>query len=65
MTSEIEQYVGRIYTFDDGATLKIVQVKRRDDGFWVTYESKWPGSLEKRHSTTEIDFISQFAHLFV
>lgn len=65
LTSEVEQFVGRIYNFDDGASLKVVQVKRRDDGFWVTYETRWPGHLEKRHTTPEPEFISQFAHLFV
>ncbi len=65
MTSEVEQFIGRIYTFDDGASLKVIQVKRRDDGFWVTYETNCGGGLPKRHSTPEVDFISQFAHLFV
>ena len=65
MTSEFEQFVGREYIFDDGASIKIIQVKRRDDGFWVTYETAHGRGLPKRLVMSEAEFISTFAHLFV
>jgi hypothetical protein len=65
MTSEFEQFVGKEFVFDDGATIKIIQVKRRDDGFWVTYETTFIRSLPKRHIMPEAEFGATYAHLFV
>ena len=65
MISEVEQLVGKIYEFSDGASIHVFQVKRRDDGLWVTYEVIFPGCLAKRHIMAERDFIEKFSHLFV
>ena len=65
MISEVEQLVGKEYEFSDGARIKVFQVKRRDDGLWVTYEVIFPGCLAKRQVMSERDFIEKFSHLFV
>lgn len=65
MTSEFEQFVGKKFTFDDGATMTIIQVKRRDDGNWVTWEAQFPGHQPKRITQTEREFLENYSHLFV
>jgi len=65
MNSELHTYIGKDYTFDDGAIIRIFQLKRRDDGWWVTYEVIFPGCLAKRHVMTEQQFIETYSHLFV
>ena len=65
MTSDFEEFVGKSFEFEDGATITIVQIKRRDDGFWVTYETVFARGLPRRLVMTERDFINTFGHLFV
>jgi hypothetical protein len=65
MQSEFEQFVGRKFQFDDGAEITIIQIKRRDDGFWVTYETMFNRALPRRLQLPEREFIDQFGHLFV
>jgi hypothetical protein len=65
MTSEFEQFIGTTFRFDDGAEITIVQIKRRDDGFWVTYETVFPRCLPRRLVMPERDFIETYGHLFV
>jgi hypothetical protein len=65
MTSELQQFVGTEYQFSDGAILKIIQIKPRDTGFMITYETIYPDALPRRLVMMEADFISMFGHLFV
>lgn len=64
MTSDFEPFVGKSYQFDDGASIKIVQIKARDTGYMVTYETAYPFALPRRLVMTEAEFISTFGHLF-
>lgn len=64
MKSELEQFVGTTYTFDDAASIKIVQIKLRDDGYVVTYETCYPHALPRRLVMSEAEFITTFGHLF-
>ena len=63
--SELQQFIGTAYTFSDGAKLKIVQLKLRDEGFLVTYETIYPDALPRRLVMMEAEFIQMFGHLFV
>jgi hypothetical protein len=63
--SDLQQFVGTTYTFDDGATIKIVQIKGRDGGNMITYETIYPNALPRRLVMMEGEFISMFGHLFV
>ena len=65
MASELEQFVGTTYTFGDGVTIKIVQIKLRDTGYAVTYETCSPDALPRRLVMAESEFISMFGHLFI
>jgi hypothetical protein len=64
MNSELQQFVGNKYEFDDGASIKIVQVKLRDEGFLVTYETCYTNCLPRRSVMLESEFIPTFGHLF-
>jgi len=65
MISDLQQFVGTTYTFGDGVTIKIVQIKLRDTGYAVTYETCSPDALPRRLVMSEAEFISTFGHLFV
>ena len=56
--------IGKTYTFEDGATLTVIQVKRRDDGMWLTYETKRGPTFPQRLVMLENEFIKVFGHLF-
>jgi len=68
MDSEISNHIGRKFTFGDGRSLKIIQVKFRDLGHgaesWVTCEIDYNNSFPKRVVLSEGDFIGKFGHLF-
>jgi len=63
--SDFLQFVGKEYKFDDGASIKIVQIKPRDSGNLITYETCYPYALPRRLVMMEAEFISMFGHLFV
>jgi hypothetical protein len=65
MNSEFDQFIGAEYEFSDGAILKIVQIKPRDEGNMITYETIWPDALPRRLVMQEAEFIQMFGHLFV
>ena len=50
--------------FDDGATLRVLQIKRRDDGPWVTYETTRGPGIPMRLVMLESEFHKLFGHLF-
>lgn len=56
--------VGKNYVFPDGAELRVVQCKRRDDGFWITYETVYPHCIPKRNLLIIDEFIGKYGHLF-
>ena len=64
MESAVIGHVGRVYTFNDNAKIKIVYVKHRYSGWVVMYEITYPGSLPQRLIMPESEFISAFGHLF-
>lgn len=63
---ELDYYkmVGRIFHFDDGASLRIVQVKEREDGPWVTFEATFNNSVPRRQVMPAHQFIESYIHLF-
>ena len=52
------------YEFEDGMILKVVDVKQREDGMWVTYESGHPSAIPRRFSLQLGKFLETFGHLF-
>jgi hypothetical protein len=65
MTSKISSWVGKSYTFEDGAaTVTIIHVKLREAGYWVMYEINYNGGIPKRHVMNETEFIDRFGLYF-
>ncbi len=59
-----EKLLGKSYTFEDGDRIEIVQVKRRDQGPWITYHVyQGPGIPRKLLMTAE-EFDVTYGHLF-
>lgn len=64
-TEEYNQKLsGKSHIFEDGNILKVIQVKRRDDGLWVTFEITTPGALPRRFVDKLEEFSSKYEHLF-
>lgn len=61
----LSNLVGKIYTFEDGITLKILEYKHRDQGvFWVTYETNDGIHIPKKLMIPEQEFMNSYGHLF-
>lgn len=56
--------VGKSYIFEDGAVLKVIQEKRRDDGPWITYETSNGRSIPRKLVMPREEFIKSYGHLF-
>lgn len=54
------ELVGRTVTLEDGATLRVVQVKMREDGPWVTYTISYHAALPRKLVMPH----GQFAQIF-
>lgn len=56
--------VGKTHTFDDGDNIAVIQIKRRDDGEYVTYHvQKGPGIPQKLVLPLG-EFLNYYGHLF-
>ena len=64
MTSEYGYLRGKVYTFEDGAKLHVVDVKRRETEEWVTYETIYRHAIPKRFSIKAKEFVDKYGHLF-
>lgn len=64
MTSDTGIRIGARHHFPDGVVLHVVDIKQRDTGPWVTYETIYPNALPKRTSMKLGEFTSTYGHLF-
>lgn len=64
MISDFTWLEGREYDFPDGVKLRIIQIKNRDTGPWVTYEHVYAGSTPRRFTQKIGEFIDTHGHLF-
>jgi hypothetical protein len=56
--------VGRKHEFEDGDSITVIQIKRRDDGEYVTYHvQKGPG-IPQKLVLPMIEFMDYYGHLF-
>ena len=60
-----QELVGKIYTFEDGDSIEVIQIKRRDDGPWVTYHIIQSGGLPRKLLLPYNEFMEHYGHLFV
>jgi hypothetical protein len=56
--------VGQSFTFEDGNSIKITQIKRRDDGYWITYLVKIGPGIPRMHVMPVGEFMQNYSHLF-
>jgi hypothetical protein len=59
-----QDLIGKSFTFDDGDSIEVIQVKRRETGPWVTYHiQQGPGIPRKMIMSLE-EFMDTYGHLF-
>lgn len=66
-TPKVEDFihlVGKSFTFDDGDSIEIIQVKRRDDGPWITYHIQQGPGIPRKLLMSAPEFMDTFSHLF-
>jgi hypothetical protein len=56
--------VGNSYTFEDGHSIKIIQLNHRDSGLWITYEIQSGPGIPQKLMMIEGEFYNNFGHLF-
>jgi uncharacterized protein YxjI len=59
-----QNIVGTEYVFEDGNRIKVMQVKRRDTGPWVTYHIQTGPDLPQKLVMHVEEFRENFGHLF-
>jgi len=55
---------GKEHVFPDNIVLRIIQVKQRHDGQYVTYENDYGNSLPRRFLMRADLFVEEYGHLF-
>lgn len=56
--------VGKSFTFDDGDSIEVIQVKRRDTGPWVTYHIIQGSGIPRKMVMSLEEFMNNYGHLF-
>jgi hypothetical protein len=59
-----EKLLGKSYTFEDGDRIEIVQVKRRDNGPWITYHVYQGPGIPRKLLMMADEFDVTYGHLF-
>ena len=58
------QYVGKTVDFEDGKSIRIHQIKQREECPWVIFEINEGGNIPRRLITTLYEFQQKFGKLF-
>lgn len=61
---EVNRYLGKSHTFEDGDKIEVTQLKRRDSGWWVTYNIYQGPGIPRRLLMVYEEFVGTFGHLF-
>lgn len=57
--------VGRTYTFADGNTITIKEIKRGDENFyWITYITVRGNGIPQQYKMEFVEFNNTYGHLF-
>jgi hypothetical protein len=59
-----EKLLGKSYTFEDGDRIEVVQVKRRDNGPWITYHVHQGPGIPRKLLMMADEFDVTYGHLF-
>jgi hypothetical protein len=60
----LQQMVGKRYQFEDGDSIEIVQIKRRETGPWVTYHVHQGPGIPRKLLMMLDEFKVTYGHLF-
>ncbi len=62
---ERNKYIGKSFEFEDGNSITIIQIKRRDEEqYWVTYQVVTGPGVPARFVLEWNKFIDHYGHLF-
>jgi len=62
---ELQKYVGKSFTFEDGNSITVIQIKRRDEEqYWVTYQTVTGPGVPARFVLEWNQFKEHYGHLF-
>ena len=64
MINEYLNLAGEEHVFPDGVRLRVVQLKQREDTWWITYETDYGKSLPRRFTQRLGEFVNTYGHLF-
>lgn len=59
-----EKLLGKKHTFEDGDSIEVVQVKRRDTGPWITYHIQQGPGIPRKMVMEAREFNETYGHLF-
>lgn len=62
--NEYSNLVGKEYIFSDNDKIKIFQIKRRDDGDYVTYLVHQGPGIPRKLVMPLVQFLDNYGHLF-
>jgi len=60
----LQSMIGNKYTFSDGDSLEIIQVKRRDTGPWVIFYAQQGPGIPRKLMMQLDEFQEVYGHLF-
>lgn len=61
---DYKHLIGQDHVFPDGIILRVVQIKQRETGLWITYEHVFSGAMPRRFTETLEKFLGTYKHLF-
>ena len=64
LVEKMNDLLGKTFTFDDGSTIEVIQIKPREDGLWVHYITSINSSLPRKLLMRLEEFNNTFGHLF-
>lgn len=59
-----ERLLGKKHIFEDGDSIEVVQVKRRDTGPWITYHIQQGPGIPRKMVMMADEFNQTYGHLF-
>lgn len=60
----MSRLLGKIYTFEDGNQIEVIQVRQREEEEWVTYLVRQGPGIPRKLVMPISEFMSTYGHLF-
>lgn len=65
LPDNLQSLIGRTYTFGDGNTITIKEIKRGDENYhWVTYITVRGQGIPQQYKMEYVEFNNTYGHLF-